>query len=315
MKNPYIIVTLGPTGSGKTGLINKTISHLKLNSNYQKILIDDLIENNDIYKQNVLEIIKNVEKECMDNCKTTKCNCDNFYTNPTSDLLEKFNKAYYLTRNSPNCVKGYPLDCNSLNDNKLQTAISERKNIVLESTGGYIPKWLLSGEQFSKDVWTKISIPYISATKNPYRIIFAYSVVPFDELIRRNTRRTIQTMHAFLNNPTMAGPRLPDIDYTRFKKVVSQIRDVLMQLYSSCIQTFNEAICGVERIDNLLIFDNSGNEMKIAYDSKNEQLSEQAFLNLVNKLFGFEMHKKVGLNKKSMKKIKKNRSRKQRNQF
>ena len=53
MNKPYIIITLGPTGSGKTKLIKETISYLGVKNNYVKILIDDLIENNNKYKEKI----------------------------------------------------------------------------------------------------------------------------------------------------------------------------------------------------------------------------------------------------------------------
>ena len=48
MSSPYLIVTLGPTGSGKTDLTNKTVSHLGLNPDNVKLTteqLDKIIEN------------------------------------------------------------------------------------------------------------------------------------------------------------------------------------------------------------------------------------------------------------------------------
>ena len=58
MTNPYIIVTLGPTGSGKTSMINAVISYLRLDVNYNQFLIDDLVENNDTYRKKFFLLLK-----------------------------------------------------------------------------------------------------------------------------------------------------------------------------------------------------------------------------------------------------------------
>jgi pantothenate kinase-related protein Tda10 len=46
---PIFIITLGPTGSGKSSLVKKVIKHYNLKihaSSFTKILIDDIIEDN-----------------------------------------------------------------------------------------------------------------------------------------------------------------------------------------------------------------------------------------------------------------------------
>ena len=43
---PYLIITNGPTGSGKSGLVNKVVEHYQLEKNSTSFLIDDLIEQN-----------------------------------------------------------------------------------------------------------------------------------------------------------------------------------------------------------------------------------------------------------------------------
>lgn len=275
MDQPYIIVTLGPTGSGKTSLISETISYLNLEPDYVKILIDDLVENNRVYKQEVLSIIKGVLSKCKEEgkyCKNAECDeCDTsyYYLNPTDELLEKFSEAYFSTRRGPNCVQDSEHPCDKIINDRLNRAIYSNQNIVFETTGGYIPTWLLSS-------------PFISSR---YQIIFTYSIVQFDKLIKRNIDRTIKAIDAFFNDQTRPGPRLPDVRHHRFKKTVSVIKDVLLNLYDKCIISFDDGICGTEKIDTLLIFDNSGEKMKLAFDSNSDRLSDAEFSDLVNSLF------------------------------
>ena len=63
MSKPYIIITSGPRGAGKTLLADKTIEYLKLfdkdmSTTFTKILIDELIENNKVYKEKISSIVK-----------------------------------------------------------------------------------------------------------------------------------------------------------------------------------------------------------------------------------------------------------------
>ena len=282
MSKPYLIVTLGPTGSGKSLLIEHTISYLGLNPTYTKILIDDLVENNPKYKKKVLSIIHEVFKECQkegkfcQDIKCTKCDTSSYYQNPTKNLLDKFQTAYYTTRKEANCVIGSTLNCDDQNDLILKNAIKNNDNIIFETTGGYIPSWLISS-------------PYITSK---YQILFSYSIVSFNELIRRNTGRTIKSIDDFLVNRSNPAPRLPDIEYNSFRSRVITIKNTLLRLYNKCILSYEEKLCGKERIDRLLIFNNSGSSMTIAIDSENDKLSDAEFVRNINILFGLSRNRR-----------------------
>jgi polyhydroxyalkanoate synthesis regulator phasin len=310
MSNPYIIITLGATGSGKSTLINETISYLKLEENYVKILVDDLVENNKLFKEKIssiiLDILEQCKKErrfCLDEeCK--ECNTSNYYEEPSEELLKKFNDAYFTVRKTPNCVNDSILNCDKYNDEKLRKAIEERKNIILETTGLNIPNWLLSE-------------PFINENTD-YTVIFAYSLVNFDKLIERNKKRVIKSIKEFQNNKTKKkpAPRLPDIKPETFRKTVNEIRKTLLKLFNNCIKSHIQDICGSKNIDQLLIFDNNETEMKLVFDSNNSSennKSELAFTFMINKLFNLQIPIKGGrklsnhrkLSKKTNKKTKK----------
>lgn len=295
MSKPYLIVTLGPPGSGKSSvLINQTINYLGLNRNYVKIIIDDLIENNPRYKKKILSIIDNVFKECQNEgkfCQDIKCtNCDtsSYYQNPTNKLLDKFKTAYFSTRKNTNCVIGSTLNCDDQNDLILKNAIKNNDNIVFETTGRYIPSWLLSSE-------------YI---KSKYQILFSYSIVNFNELKKRNTKRALISINNFVVNRSNPAPRLPYIEYNSFRSMVITIKNTLLQLYNKCILSYEEKLCGKERIDRLLIFNNSGSYMTIVFDSENDKLSNVEFVRNINILFGLSQNNR---NRHSRKKNKSRR--------
>ena len=273
---PYIIVTLGPTGSGKTKLITKTISYLGLSSSYTKFLVDDLVENNKVYKEKVSAIISKVMRQCQEEAKfcldkkCDACNTSNYYLNPTAELLKEFNDAYFSVRKGPYCTKDNILNCDDLNNERLKEAIKNEDNIVLETTGMYIPSWLLSK-------------PFINAK---YHVIFSYSLVGFETLIQRNKNRILQSITEFRKNATKPGPRLPNIEPGAFKKIVGNIKNVLLTLYEMCVLKYMADICGTQKIDTLLLFDNNTSDMALVFDSSaKDKMSKPEFVAIVNKLF------------------------------
>ena len=213
----YIIITVGHSGSGKTKLINKTIEYLNLDKNYKTCLVDDLIENNEEYKKKVKKIIKN--------------------------NLETFEKVYFDIR------KKYDYD--RVNDEKIKKYIKNKENIVIETTGKNIPKWILSRD------WTP---------KN-YNIIIAYSLVSVKNLIKRNKERLEQAIKAFMDDDTNPAPRIPNLDKTIIKNNVKNIVKTLLELYENCIINHNIEIYNNVKINKLLVFDNNGKDMKIIYDN------------------------------------------------
>jgi GTPase SAR1 family protein len=308
MANPYIIVTLGPTGSGKTSMINSVISYLTLDTNYNKFLVDDLVENNHTYKEKVFSITENIMRQCKSErkfCLDDKCeNCDtsNYYLNPTQELLQEFGKAYIDVRKGPNCVKESELNCDLFNDTQLREAIKNNKNIVFETTGINIPNWLLSSPPDD---------PIAQFINSKYKVIFAYSLVYFNELIQRNKNRLLKSLADFKEDRTKPGPRLPNIEYNEFKKMVRKIKDTLLKLYDTCIVTHDSNECGTTKIERLLLFDTNGPDMTLAFDSVKDTISRQEFIKMVNVLFGLELgggrklskQKRYNLNKRSNKKI------------
>ena len=94
-KKAYLIITTGMTGSGKTSLIEKTIEYLNIKGEkYVKILIDDIIENNDKYKQKIIKILAKIKESCKDevDCIEKK------YKEPTKEMYKDFGDAYFTTR-------------------------------------------------------------------------------------------------------------------------------------------------------------------------------------------------------------------------
>ena len=301
----YFIITAGPTGSGKTGLVKATFQKLGLSetSEYTKFLIDDLVENEPLYKSEVSKIISTVEKSCESNDK----NCEeNKYTNPTPDLLKSFNDAYFNVRfNGCKQLPGNEKEeknCNELLDKRIKNIKETLPNIVVfETTGENIPNWLLNDAFIPEG----------------YTVIVSYSLVNLNELIKRNKSRAYSSIETFKKEPTGPAPRLPDISESVFKPKVDTIQNTLNKIYNICVkENSNEKnddvkeTCGTIKIDRLFVFDNNGTQHEIRFDSMKDKNLD--FYTLINKIMGYSDQLKSGGGKKSRKqKSKKQKQRKQ----
>lgn len=163
-------------------------------------MIDDIIEAHPNYKALVKKIIKTVKKGCKNRieCITSK------YIKPDDKLLQLFDDAYFSTRkNYRPCNSEYienNYNCDELNDRYLTDAIRKKENIVFETQGMSIPFWLFE------------------FVKEEYDIIFSYSLVEFDTLLKRNIDRLLLSIEKFNNDDTNPAPRLPDINIDKFSE-------------------------------------------------------------------------------------------------
>ena len=109
-QNPYLLIVCGPTGSGKGSLPEKVQKKLGLGPGHiEKILIDDIIENNQSYKTKVYNFYKNTFNYPEGN-STIKIenimgliNSDQF-----SNVKSFFNNNYKEARHHIDCDTGKP---------------------------------------------------------------------------------------------------------------------------------------------------------------------------------------------------------------
>jgi hypothetical protein len=99
-----------------------------------------------------------------------------------------------------------------------------------------------------------------------------------------------------MNNTSgsVPGPRLPEIRLTKFKEIVYHIKSTLLDLYNSCINTHKPEKCGSTRINRLLIFDNNGNEMQLAFDSEKDSKRIETVINAIISPDNISNSKKYG---------------------
>ena len=265
-KQKYFIITAGPTGSGKSSLIIETLKQLKIqNEPYEKILVDELIENNIKYKNIVSDIISKTEEECIYDINTLQCE-KNKYENPSKNLLDAFKNAYFTIRKQPGCINDNRT-CDDINDGKIKN--TNNKHIIFEFTGSYIPTWLLNFEWIHSN----------------YQVIFTYSLVNLNKLIERNKSRAFNAIEEFKIDNKKPAPRLPDISINTFQPIVETIKNTLINLYNNCIKSYETTKCGEIKINRLFLFDNNGSKLELKFDSYIDNNNDTLFNNTISKSF------------------------------
>jgi hypothetical protein len=262
--NPYLIITAGPTGSGKGSLPDKIIKYLNLNKNERvNILIDDIVENQENYKK---EIKKIINKYCIDIelCKNLKDKINN----PDDEILKNFNDIYFNTRKNKGC-NNTDKTCDNINDEKLENAFKNGKNIIFETTGTYYPSWIFKYNMEKLNEWK-------------YEVIMAWTIADWCELVKRNSSRAIESFEKFIKDNDSPGPRLPDIRSDNYKRSAKIINDVFYRIAFNCGKTFKIDFCKKEI--RLIVVDNrtKNNTNNILYDSFKGSMSPD-----VEKVFNF----------------------------
>lgn len=247
---PYLIITNGSTGSGKSSLVGKVIDHCKLEKRHTRFLIDDLVENNEEYKKGVDEIIEEV-------CAARQL-CPALRTklrDPDDDIIRKFKAAYSHVRSGNYC--GGEGTCEDLLNAMLKNAAARGENMVFETTGGYYVDWL------------------VDQMPPHYKIYYAFTLVDFCENMRRNNERAVASMKEYIKDRRKLAPRLPDVRKDLFEKLADQMFANLRDLLIRCTRGEFKA--------RLLVHVNQGNSVEFEFDSARDE-SIAATIALIDRL-------------------------------
>lgn len=255
-KQPYLIICLGPTASGKGSLPDKIIKHMGLDKNHTKILIDDLVEKNPLYKSKISEFIEKSRKENKNN-KTII----NEFDDPSNNIIKLFKDAYNTARKKSDCNKGNTNTknktetCDEINDQKFKDAMANGENIVFETTGTSWPDWIFKEHN-------------LQIFKHNYNIIMGWSVVEICELLKRNKSRAKESIENFLKNQTTNPPRLPNIRKDAYDSSLKRIIEVFENIDTDektkvCNEKKSEECVTIK----LLVFDNNENNSKLLFES------------------------------------------------
>ena len=234
-KRPYIIITNGLTGSGKSSLVDKVVDHYALCLNNQTFRIDDLIQTNTAYKKSIDRL---VEGRC-----TTRTLCDNLkqsLVNPSPELYKEFGDLYFYHRGDGNSCGG--VSCDDFLDSRLNDAIETHQNIVFETVGVSYAEWL------------------INMVKPTHEVYYAFTLMDFQTTIERNRSRALQQTRQYLSNPHLPAPRLPDLSFQHFLNSAKAVNNTLKHLLTK--------YWGVTTTwEHVVVFDNTTYTTNLLYDS------------------------------------------------
>ena len=131
--------------------------------NFTHVLIDDLVEGNKYYKEQIKNLIESQQTEKSNKLYPDKnlseltpeemenVNNEMIDNISTPENIKAFEDAYFYTRKKVECSptgqynpRAPIASCDVINDMKLRAALGNGQSIVFESTGEYFPDWLFS---------------------------------------------------------------------------------------------------------------------------------------------------------------------------
>ena len=123
----YFIITAGPTGTGKSSLVDKTLEYLGIsasNKDKKYVLIDDIVTRHQKYKDGIDSIIGEVYSECKED---ETCE-DNKYD--TAEFISRFKNNYDNTRYGITpCNNETKKNCDTYNDELLAKYLRDEEKI------------------------------------------------------------------------------------------------------------------------------------------------------------------------------------------
>lgn len=289
MNIPYLFIVSGPTGAGKSFLFDKINNYLDLGvhkNEVVEVIIDDLIEKNPGYVNDITQIIKRNCNNRIKFCNTLKHKISTI----DKELLQDFETSYFTNRKESDCDTGYKLtkrnkrkkSCDEKNDDIFHNALKQGKHVLFETTGTFFPDWIF--EAYNDILNSK-----------RYRIVVAWSFSSVQTLLKRNKTRTVKGIKKFIRQTKnrhnssnrkrktikkrISAPRLPDISE---KKYISNLKKI--------IHTFKNTIRNKSNIYNhirYLVFNNNtknSGKKTIAYDSHIDERKKGDIVNTIIQL-------------------------------
>lgn len=258
---PFLIITNGTTGSGKTSLVDKTMKYYGLSGEYTKLLIDDVVQNHAAYKERVAKF---VEKYCsgkLEYCEALK----NVLSAPSKSVYDEFWDMYSSVRgNAPSKPEECPgkngehITCDRFLEDLIDESIRTEKNLVFETTGTYYVEWLL-------------------AKTEKYRVYYAFTVLDFCVNKTRIKNRFRDQMQDFIRTKGESqAPRLADVN----QKLVANVRQLNQLLHHLLLQA-------PQKDHFVVVFDNNstGSDQPLYDSNRNKSLTRTFWLHL-NKVQG-----------------------------
>lgn len=236
---------MGPTGSGKATLMKIAAKHTGARD-YQRALIDDVVENNAYYKSQVKKIAKH---HCPAPATYSEC-----FDDPSDATVAAFHEAYWNTREQKRCGGK---TCDAHLDSKMTEWLRKGENVVFETTGARYPLWLVNK---------------VASAPVHYEVIVAVALVRVGDLVKRTKSRLSTALSQFMSGRTRnhPAPRLPDTSEEVYLKTVAAFQKTLVDVVANgCLEVRGKR-CGKHRVDRLLMYDNNDRPMTLIFDSNDD---------------------------------------------
>lgn len=255
MKKSLFVIVIGPSGSGKGYLMNTIIELLLSHNsnilhdahNYKHVRIDDYVEKDKNYNDESLKIIQEQvlqNKELLEYLKELNTNGitiinEYLVDKPSKNLIELDKVALELSNLYFKIREKYDSIC----DIDLNTLLSERQNIVFETTGQTKFDWLFENTLLSNN-----------NVLNDYMIIMIYPYVTKEVVLIRAIQRFLVGLNSIINeNSINASLRLPVL-VTGDKcllKTIETIQNNIAEYINLCSSR------GIDnKINTILLYDN-----------------------------------------------------------
>ena len=282
-EKPYFIILGGPTGSGKSLMPQLILNYLRKTNlvkyHFKKLLIDDYIEYNPLYKETILDIIEEYNCAPRKTGKGDKCDV----VTPSAALAKAFEEIYFKVRRNGKCYGDFTQEIKENNvktmyanitkkyadiDRKFKTKEKTKRQFDEETKRQFdeeidklthfydeyyeknceeqykmdMEKYLNSKDNIIVETTgKKIPADLIKlATHHNYNIIIAYILVEQNELRERIINRFRDALYKFRSERSKKAPRFPNIS----DEIINNIKETLITLRNVCLNKKNSETCG-----------------------------------------------------------------------
>jgi hypothetical protein len=231
---PVLIISLGPTGCGKTGQERDLEQKLRAEGLMKDgevfpLLIDDYVESDPVFRQRVFE---KLQADIGDN--PSEEDVVKFVDGATATTYNFFGDTYSDVRKDR---------CSSRFRQAFAEHISAGDNIIFESTGERFPSFAVQAARNSG---------------HKYQVHVGFNLIHFGTLKERIKGRFVSKTVSFLRDPDhYSTPRLPDLD-----NLAEQVRNILATM-TNFIQGEGEGC--IDSVDGFHIFSNQENLTHMRY--------------------------------------------------
>ena len=239
-KMRFLIITLGPTGSGKSTMATQLMNYARringsaARAEWSQKVLDDYVEESPEYKIEMDKIISKIEKKVggresliamlneIDGCS--------IYSEPWHEFARECTEVYFRVRTPIDPAYKNKVD---LFNNAFHESLQAGKNIIFEITGRNMLTTI--------EALNALAVYTNDCEKYNYIILAGYNVTDYYSLQNRNIDRFTHAMKKYLRDGNAKPPRLPWIGCFNpenpglsFCNALNEIKTNILNLVTKC---------------------------------------------------------------------------------